>query len=207
MTELAEGDSSRRIVEIICRASSSRPDGHRTGIERILKVHNMQKTLAQFEEYRDIVKIKASKLAKKHPRCLADGNELLRFHGATVDCALGTKNSSSLCASDKCRVCRILRNGFFTKKDRIGIFTASTSSRAFESIETGEGSRRKALIVCRVIAGRVHRPLESMEEMAGQSGFDSVAGKLGVHSNIEELYLLSARALLPCFVVIYKPLN
>ncbi|XP_057764796.1 uncharacterized protein LOC130985722 [Salvia miltiorrhiza] len=198
VTELGQGDSSRRIVEMICRA---RGDSARSGIERILKVHNMHKTLAQFEEYREVVKIRASKLAKKHPRCLADGNELLRFHGATVECSLGMKGSSGLCASEKCRVCRILRDGFVTKQE--GVFTASTSSRAIEMVD-GDSSLRKALIVCRVIAGRVHRPLENMEEMVGQSGFDSVAGKVGAHSTIEELYLLSARALLPCFVVIYK---
>lgn len=205
VTELPEGDSSRKIVEIICR---TRADNSR--IERILKVHNLQKTLAQFEEYRELVKIKASKLAKKHPRCLADGNELLRFHGATVECPLGIKGSCGLCASEKCRVCRILRLGFSTKKELaggIGVFTASTSRKAFESIQRCDDnpSLRKALIVCRVIAGRVHRPLENVEEMLGQSGFDSLAGKVGVHSNIEELYLLSHRALLPCFVVIYKP--
>ncbi|KAG8385685.1 hypothetical protein BUALT_Bualt03G0070800 [Buddleja alternifolia] len=213
VTELVEGDSSRKIVEIICRTSCTKPDSSCGGIERILKVHNMQKTLAQFEEYREIVKIKASKLNKKHPRCLADGNELLRFHGTTIECSLGIKGSSNLCTSDKCRVCRILRHGFSTKKEfscGIGVFTASTSGRAFESIQAVDGdnnysSLKKALIVCRVIAGRVHRPLENIQELAGQSGFDSLAGKVGQHSNIEELYLLSSRALLPCFVVIYKP--
>lgn len=199
VSEVGEGDSSRRIVEIICRA---RGESQRGGIERILKVHNMQRTVAQFEEHREVVKIRASKLAKKHPRCLADGNELLRFHGASVECSLGLKGSSSLCASEECRVCRILRHGFVTNKE--GVFTASTSSRAIEMVDGDSSSLRKALIVCRVIAGRVHRPLDNMEEMLGQSGFDSVAGKLGAHSNIEELYLLSARALLPCFVVIYK---
>lgn len=200
-------------MEIICRTSSTRPDNHNyrsgNGIERILKVHNMQKTLAQFEEYRELVKIKASKLTKKHPRCLADGNELLRFHGATLECSLGIKGSCSLCKSDKCRVCKILRNGFSTKKELrggVGVFTASTSGRAFESIQVvdGNASPRKALIVCRVIAGRVHRPVENVQELGNQSGFDSLAGKAGVHSNIEELYLLSPRALLPCFVVIYR---
>ncbi|KAG6392292.1 hypothetical protein SASPL_146506 [Salvia splendens] len=194
VSELGEGDSSRRIVEIICRARLDK-------IERILKVHNMQRTLAQFEEYREVVKIRANKLAKKHPRCLADGNELLRFHGATVECSLGLKGSSGLCTSEKCRVCQILRDGFVAKKE--GVFTASTSGRAIEMVE-GDSSLRKALVVCRVVAGRVHRPVESMDEMAVESGFDSVAGKVGAHSNIEELYLLSPRALLPCFVVIYK---
>ncbi|GFZ06557.1 zinc finger protein-like protein [Actinidia rufa] len=170
----------------------------------------MQKTLARFEEYRETVKIKAGKLPKKHPRCLADGNELLRFYGTTMACSLGMNGSSSLCASEKCCVCQIIRNGFNAKKELkggIGVFTTSTSGRAFEDIEIFEEhpSMKKALIVCRVIAGRVHRPLENIQEMAGQSGFDSLAGKVGLYSNIEELYLLNPKALLPCFVVICKP--
>ncbi|KAL0000978.1 hypothetical protein SO802_014759 [Lithocarpus litseifolius] len=210
VTELVEGDSSRKIVEIICRTSWLKSENHCGRIERVLKVHNMQKTLARFEEYREMVKIKASKLPKKHPRCLADGNELLRFYGTTVVCSLGLNGSSSLCISERCCVCRIIRNGFSAKKELkggIGVFTTSTSGRAFESIEIleEEPAARKALIVCRVIAGRVHRPLENIQEMAGQTGFDSLAGKVGLYSNIEELYLLNSRALLPCFVVICKP--
>ncbi|XP_009765356.1 uncharacterized protein LOC107810946 [Nicotiana tabacum] len=209
VTELIEGDSSRKIVEIICRTSCSKPENNSNGIVRILKVHNMQKVLAQFEEYRELVKIKASKLAKKHPRCLADGNELLRFYGTTVECSLGMNGSSSLCTSEKCKVCRILRHGFSIKKEingGVAVFTASTSGRALEAIEENDDniSLRKALIVCRVIAGRVHRPLENVQELIGQSGFDSLAGKVGLYSNIEELYLLNSKALLPCFVVICK---
>ncbi|XP_075505449.1 uncharacterized protein LOC142542609 [Primulina tabacum] len=211
VTELVQGDSSRKIVEIICGGSCNKPENSSRGIERILKVHNMQNAIAQFEEYRELVKIKANKLPKKHPRCMADGNELLRFHGSTLECSLGMKGAAALCSSDTCIVCQILRHGFSTKKESrsnsIGIFTCSTSSRAFQSIQIKEESvpsMKKALIVCRVIAGRVHRPLENVEEIAGLSGFDSLAGKVGLHSNIEELSLLSPRALLPCFVVIYK---
>ncbi|XP_043688602.1 uncharacterized protein LOC122639737 [Telopea speciosissima] len=210
VTELVEGDSSRKIVEIICRASLLKSENNCGRIERVLKVHNMQKTLARFEEYREMVKVKASKLPKKHPRCLADGNELLRFYGTTVACSLGMNGSSNLCVSEKCSVCWIIRHGFSTKKELkggIGVFTTSTSGRAFECIELYEehpSSVRKALIVCRVIAGRVHKPLENIQEIAGQTGFDSLAGKVGLYSNIEELYLLNPRALLPCFVVICK---
>ncbi|OWM81234.1 uncharacterized protein LOC116199597 [Punica granatum] len=214
VTELVEGDSSRKIVEIICRTGWLKSEPNSARIDRVLKVHNMQKTLARFEEYRETVKIKASKLPKKHPRCLADGNELLRFYGTTLSCTLGLNGSSSLCSLDKCYVCRIIRNGFSAKKelkDGIGVFTTSTSGRAFESIEAaaeegeeGQQQARKALIVCRVIAGRVHRPLENIHEINGQTGFDSLAGKVGLYSHIEELYLLNPRALLPCFVVICK---
>ncbi|CAH1429778.1 unnamed protein product [Lactuca virosa] len=209
VTELMEGDSSRKIVEIICRSSWLKSENTSGRIEKVLKVHNMQKTLSRFEDYRELVKTKASKLPKKHPRCLADGNELLRFYGTTISCSLGINGHSSLCISDKCCVCRIIRNGFSTPKELkggIGVFTTSTSVRAFESIEVCDDSldTRKALMVCRVIAGRVHRPLENIQEISGQSGFDSLAGKVGVHSNIEDLYLLSPKALLPCFVVICR---
>ncbi|XP_073004755.1 uncharacterized protein [Typha latifolia] len=210
VTELVEGDSSRKIVEIICRTSWLKSESSCGRIERVLKVHNTQRTLTRFEEYREMVKIKASKLPKKHPRCLADGNELLRFHGTTVACSLGMNGSSSLCTLDKCNVCRIVRYGLSIKKEvkgGVGVFTTSTSGRAFESIEIYEDdpSIRKALLVCRVIAGRVHKPLDNFQELSGQSGFDSLAGKVGLYSNIEELYLLNPRALLPCFVVICKP--
>ncbi|XP_055824803.1 uncharacterized protein LOC129893320 [Solanum dulcamara] len=209
VSELLEGDSSRKIVEIICRSSWLKSESQVGRIERVLKVHNTQKTLARFEEYREMVKSKASKLPKKHPRCIADGNELLRFYGTTLACGLGMNGSCSLCISDKCCVCRIIRNGFSTKKELkggIGVFTTSTSGSSYECIEMSEDdpSLRKALIVCRVVAGRVHRPLENIQEMAGQTGFDSLAGKVGVYSNIEELYLLNPKALLPCFVVICK---
>ncbi|KAJ3696033.1 hypothetical protein LUZ60_001410 [Juncus effusus] len=211
VTELVEGDSSRKIVEIICRTSWLKSENNLGRIERVLKVHNMQKTVARFEEYRETVKQKASKLSKKHPRCLADGNELLRFYGTTISCSLGMNGSSSLCSNSKCNVCQIIRLGFCMKikgGNGIGVFTTSTSGRAFESIEmNGQDCSdvKKALLVCRVIAGRVHKPLENLEEINGQIGFDSLAGKVGLYANIEELYLLNPRALLPCFVVICKP--
>lgn len=205
--ELGEGDSSKKIVEIICQKSWLKSENDCRRIERVLKVHNMQKMVAWFEEYRETVKIKASKLPKKHPRCLVDGNELLRFYGTTVVCSLGINGSSSLCTLDNCGVCQVLRHGFLTKKESNGgIFTTSTSESAFESIELYEkdSSLRKALIVCRVVAGRIHTPLERIQEMAS-SGFDSLAGKMDSHSNIEELCVLNPRAILPCFVAIYKP--
>ncbi|CAA7409054.1 unnamed protein product [Spirodela intermedia] len=183
-------------------------------IERVLKVHNMQKTLARFEEHREMVKQRASKLPKKHPRCLADGNELLRFHGATVACSLGAGGAASVCSAEGCSVCRIIRQGFSARGGTIGVFTTSTSGRALEAIAAAgdgggaaaaAGGGRKALVLCRVIAGRVHRPVEDLREPPPLAGFDSLAGKVGLHANIEELYLLNPRALLPCFVVICRP--
>ncbi|XP_074349764.1 uncharacterized protein LOC141689389 [Apium graveolens] len=212
VTELAEGESTRNIVQIICISSMLKSNNLDCDIERILKVHNLQKTINKFEEYRERVKLKASELSKEHPRCLADGNELLRFHGTTIGCLLGINGSSSLCLSESCGVCQILRNGFLSDKDEdddcAGVFTASSSEKALASVNMVESNNvdsRKALIVCRVIGGMVHIPLENIEETDDQQEFDSLAGKEDLDSNIQELYIMNPRAILPCFVIICKP--
>lgn len=158
------------------------------------------------------MKIRANKLSKKYSRCMADGNEFLGFHGTSLSCAHGLSNSSSnLCFSDQCGVCHILRHGFSpkTRPDGIkGVLTASSSSAALKTIETDQGRNRgslKAVVLCRVIAGRVHKPMQKFEDPLGFSKFDSLALKVGPNSRIEELYLLSNKALLPCFVIIFKP--
>ncbi|KAH0854242.1 hypothetical protein HID58_090080 [Brassica napus] len=163
----------------------------------------------KIREYGETAKIRASKLQKKHPRCLADGNELLRFHGTTRRLRFRDKRNDECLHGRKCCVCRIIRNGFSAKREKnnngVGVFTASTSGRAFESVLNNEGdvdrTVRKVLMCGRVVAGRVHRPVENVEEMNGlmMSGFDSLAGKGGLYTNVEELYLLNPRALLPCF--------
>ncbi|CAA6671910.1 unnamed protein product [Spirodela intermedia] len=174
-------------------------------IERVLKVHNMQKTLARFEEHREMVKQRAAKLPKKHPRCLADGNELLRFHGATVACSLGAGGAASVCSAEGCSVCRIIRQGFSARGGTIGSSPPPPAGGPWRPSPPPAmaGARplppagRKALVLCRVIAGRVHRPVEDLREPPPLAGFDSLAGKVGLHANIEELYLLNPRACSP----------
>ncbi|CAL9763563.1 unnamed protein product [Musa acuminata subsp. burmannicoides] len=51
VSELLEGDSSRKIGEIICKASWSKSESSCGRLQRVLKVHNMQKTLTHSEEY------------------------------------------------------------------------------------------------------------------------------------------------------------
>ncbi|GAB2224211.1 hypothetical protein Droror1_Dr00004963 [Drosera rotundifolia] len=220
VSELGPEDTSKNIVEIIFQSSWLRRQIPVCKIDRILKVHNTQKTISKFEEYRDSIKAKATKLPRKHPRCIADGNELLRFHCTTFMCSLGLNGSSNLCNSiPHCNICSIIKNGFklpgvgsnmagiAASSPRLiggaagkGILTTATSGKAHDRAEIGRGGQEKrAMLVCRVIAGRVKRSSEgSMEE------YDSVvAGGGGVYSNLDELYVFNPKAILPCFVVIY----
>ncbi|PKA64775.1 hypothetical protein AXF42_Ash016806 [Apostasia shenzhenica] len=199
VSELGSEDNSRNIVEIIFQSSWLTKKSPVCKIERILKIQNTKKTIEKFEDYRDCIKSKASKLAKKYPRCTADGNELLRFLCTTFTCSLGLNGSTNLCDSiSTCKACTIIRDGL--KGDAHGgISTTATSGRAHDLAQISKDEEKRAMLVCRVIAGRVKRgSLDNMEE------FDSVVGKSGIYSSLDELFVFSPQAILPCFIVIYK---
>ncbi|KAH1065802.1 hypothetical protein J1N35_030789 [Gossypium stocksii] len=219
VSELGPDDSGRNIVEIIFKSSWLKKDNPICKIERILKVHNTQRTIQRFEDCRDAVKTRALNSTRKNPRCAADGNELLRFHCTTLSCSLGARRSSSLCGSiPGCGVCTIIKQGFQKKGGGVaaaaefkGVGTTASSGRAHDSLKCTDG--RRAMLVCRVIAGRVKRVTEDappFEEdnsggiAAATGSYDSLAAYAGVYSNLEELVVFNPRAILPCFVVIYK---
>lgn len=203
VSELGPEDTSKNIVEIIFQSSWLKKHTPVCTIERILKVQNTPKTISRFEEYRESIKAKASKFPKKNPRCVADGNELLRFYCTTFLCSIGLNGSSNLCNSiPKCYVCSIIKAGFKAVGGVIGkgICTTATSGKAHDLV-TGvlQDHEKRAMLVCRVIAGRIKRGVEGSTE-----DYDSVAGGVGgVYSSLEELYVCNPRAILPCFVVIY----
>ncbi|KAF6147682.1 hypothetical protein GIB67_003013 [Kingdonia uniflora] len=204
VSELGPEDSSKNIVEIIFKSSWLKKQAPICKIDRILKVHNSQKTVTRFEDYRTTIKSKANKLGKKHPRCVADGNELLRFHCTTFICSIGVNRSSNLCnLIPQCHGCSIIRNGFKCNSTMgESISTTATSGKAHDNGPTTPEDHHRAMLVCRVIAGRVKRThdtsLDSLEE------FDSIAGPSEVYSDLDELFVSNPKAILPCFVVIYK---
>ncbi|XP_021809637.1 uncharacterized protein LOC110753131 [Prunus avium] len=210
VSELGPEDTSKNIVEIIFQSSWLKKQTPICKIDRILKVHNTQKTISKFEEYRESIKAKATKLPKKHPRCIADGNELLRFHSTTFVCSLGLNGSSNLCNSiPHCNICSIIKSGFNKFSGDLiedGILTTATSGRAHDkAVVAAEDSGKRAMLVCRVIAGRVKKNMEDSIGIGpiGMEEYDSVAGAVGVYSNLDELYVFNPKAILPCFVVIY----
>ncbi|KHN06256.1 hypothetical protein glysoja_030322 [Glycine soja] len=62
---------------------------------------------------------------------------------------------------------------------------------------------KRAMLVCRVIAGRVGSDSDEVEKEDG--GFDSVMAS-GVYTRLdeEELLVFNPRAVLPCFVIVYS---
>ncbi|XWS71591.1 hypothetical protein CRYUN_Cryun03dG0151200 [Craigia yunnanensis] len=212
VSELIDGDSGKNIVRIIFKTGWT-DKVKNPEIHRILKIYNSPKILARFEEYRELVKAKAARncaAGRRDERCIADGNELLRFYCSTFMCDLGLNRSSSICNQQYCSICGIIKSGFSPKLD--GISTLSTSRRAHVAVPEDVEEEfkfmnvKRAMLVCRVVAGRVGSEGEEIDKEDG--GFDSVirrGGGSGVHTKVdeEELLVFNPRAVLPCFVIVY----
>lgn len=209
VVELLDGDSARNVVRIIFLGGWKGNGSRSPIIHRVLKIHNGSKIVKRFEEYREAIKAKASRSGRRHERCIADGNELLRFHCLTFVCSLG----EGVCGQEWCGVCGIIRGGFSPKLE--GISTMGSSERAHWSIpedmeeEFSFMNVRRAMLLCRVVAGRVasHPPAaHDHDHDKEDGGFDSVAVASrgsGAHREGEELLVFNPRAVLPCFVIIY----
>ncbi|KAL3737997.1 hypothetical protein ACJRO7_019518 [Eucalyptus globulus] len=193
LTELPEGHPSRNVVEIIFHTSWG-PKPFAGGIDVILKVQNGQRTAARFEEYRELVKSRAGSggpPGDEDARCAADGNEMMRFRcmgptareGGAWDCsagwAVGWGGGTAAGAGKGAAIC-----------------TFDGSGRAHESAGGGRG--RRAMLVCRVIAGRASKKLGLEPFPDGGVTYDSVSGDDG------ELLVFDPRAVLPCFLIIYR---
>lgn len=190
LMELHEGHPSRNVVEIIFHTSWS-PKAFTGRIEMIFKVQNGSRTVARFEEYRETVKSRAGSGGptggatwEENARCVADGNEVMRFH------CLGPTSGGGAYDARGCAWA-------FPGPKGSAICTFSGSGGAHERAGSGRGMR--AMMVCRVIAGRVSKQLRVEDSLTdGRVGFDSVSGENG------ELLVLDSRAVLPCFLIIYK---
>ncbi|CAO2147839.1 unnamed protein product [Urochloa humidicola] len=206
VSELGPDDTSRNIVEIIFQSSWLRKEAPVCKIDRILKVRNSDRTVKMFEEYKDGIKERASgEEGKKNARCVADGNELLRFHCTTFTCSLGAGGGTALCLATaaQCKLCGIIRDGFRVDGDG-RIVTMATSGRAHDMAEGISDGEKKAMLVCRVVAGRVKKACSDTKS-SEDSDFDSVSpNSEGLYSDLDELFVFNPRAILPCFVVIYS---
>ncbi|PPS01809.1 hypothetical protein GOBAR_AA18851 [Gossypium barbadense] len=152
-------------------------------------VGNHDTVLPALTEYRETVKTRSGSGSgcsvfgdEENARCVADGNEVMRFR------CLGPASGD----------CGVNDSWLFSEGKEKTICTYAGSGGAHESAGGGKG--RRAMLVCRVIAGRVSKRMgfEYESWMDGRTGYDSVCGNNG------ELLVFDRRAVLPCFLIIYK---
>ncbi|XP_042400664.1 uncharacterized protein LOC121990627 [Zingiber officinale] len=181
LEDLPAGQSSRRVVEIIFSSSWSSSSCGGSGaafpgeIEMLFRVHNPARAVARFEECRAAARARADDV-----RCAADGNEMLRFHCGGGGGAGGVVYDAG-----------VVRSSVWSGGKKVeGVRTFSGSGRAHAS--GGGSAGRRGMLVCRVVAGRVRAEPENELEA------ESVSLTCG------ELVVFDHRAVLPCFLIIYK---
>ncbi|WOL05655.1 hypothetical protein Cni_G14384 [Canna indica] len=155
LVQLPAGHPTRRVVETIFDASWSSGSGAASAfpgeIEMLFRVENPALKVSRFEEYRAAVRSRAT--PSGDARCAFDGNETMRFI---------CRPSAS--ASDE------VYGAGVEWSSAEGIRTFAGSSEAHESCGGGGGGRR-AMLLNRVIGGRVRDELDP--ESAGDSVFIS----------------------------------
>nr|XP_011470977.1 PREDICTED: uncharacterized protein LOC105353477 [Fragaria vesca subsp. vesca] len=216
LTELY-GDE-KKAVELECQCALK--------IKRVFEVMNTPATCSKFEEYRKLVMARAknappsqankakfswseeeNRQAAWRPNesvfCGANGNELQRYYGTTVTCSLSCCSSSSsstsnieLCELDQCGLCPVLKEGLGQE------VTSSTAGKAKlknKDVMLTRG-QKKAVVVCRVIAGKVKPRLRSQRKVAPADQFEQFDSAA---QEDDDLSVKDSRAILPCFVLIY----
>ncbi|XP_026438070.1 uncharacterized protein LOC113336636 [Papaver somniferum] len=168
---------------------------------KILKVHNTQSAIQRFEECRYSVRILTRCNTSKNPRCVADGNEQLRFHCTNLTCSL----DSSICnlavpGYGPCGVFFVLRHGFPAGK---GVCTKTSSVKAHSGFGSVGWDNTRAMLVCRVIAGRINEANGTNVGVAAET-YDVVGAGQKAYSTYEELFVSNPEVVLPCFVIVYS---
>lgn len=185
MAELPGGHSSRRVVELIFSSGWSAADAP-PEVEAMFRVHGAARAVARFEEARA-----AARAHGAAARCGADGNEMMRFQ-----CRPAAGAGSGGVFGAGVATCRLGPAG-----SAVRTFACSGAAHAHASAASSPSpaSRRRAMLVCRVIAGRVRTAHDDGDHHHHhQSQYDSVDMGGG------ELVVLDSRAVLPCFLIIYK---
>ncbi|GMH26404.1 hypothetical protein Nepgr_028247 [Nepenthes gracilis] len=185
----------------------------RMAIAEILKVDSGDGVLRKFEEFREAVKAGASRADRGSwgkERAMVDGNEILCFHGASVTCGLGSDGGQRICEERSCGVCRLIRTACCSPLDGVGPTVMSLNSCGAHKKAVkrcGDGGSRKAIVICRGIAGCVARFKRSDAFECGEAAaaVDSVLlCDDGRSDDDQELLMFNPSAVLPCFVVVYN---
>ncbi|XP_059275007.1 uncharacterized protein LOC132029697 [Lycium ferocissimum] len=195
--ELEIGDPSRNVIEKIFRAASTNPSTQHRTIKKVLRVNNTVDISEKFEKYRGAVKRRSF---GQHPRSTVDGNELLQFYVTTMTCCYGKRKIiSDLCKDPSCCVCKLIQTCFrnsCNSENGIQLSTSSDAPCEHASRVSNTKNVKRAVIVCRTIAGRV----VNKDDMKLDQEYDSVAS--GLHSRSQYLIVKDSDAVLPCFIIV-----
>ncbi|KAG2118511.1 ADP-ribosylation [Suillus cothurnatus] len=187
---------------------------HQTPCPTVRKVHKviaLPASIAKYEAYRAAVEGRGNFVAAGR----SAGNENRRWHGTTRECNLGENGNSTLCSSQTCSLCCILRTSYnlnlFGKKTGWGrfghgIYTSSTSSKSNDYSTNVNPSKLKAILLNKVVVGKGYKMTQDNTSLtAPPAGYDSVLAEVvnGGSLNYDELVCYTNDAIRPSYIVMY----
>lgn len=180
-------------------------------VRRVHKVIASPASIAKYEAYRAAVEGRGNFVAAGR----SAGNENRRWHGTTRECNLGDNGNCTLCSSQTCSLCCILRTSYnlnlFGKKTGWGrfghgIYTSSTSSKSNDYSTNVNSSRLKAILLNKVVVGKGYKMTQDNTSLtAPPTGYDSVLAEVvnGGSLNYDELVCYTNDAIRPSYMVMY----
>ncbi|KIO22219.1 hypothetical protein M407DRAFT_42813, partial [Tulasnella calospora MUT 4182] len=111
-------------------------------------------------------------------------NERRRWHGTKRECTVGDPGTTQtgLCKSPTCSICIAMQRSFDKEKSTPGsmfgkgVYTSGTSSKCVLFLWPGSPSRYRAMLMCRVLAGKTNNLTQADSNLvAASAGFDSVS--------------------------------
>ncbi|KAG1821990.1 uncharacterized protein BJ212DRAFT_1445366 [Suillus subaureus] len=175
---------------------------HQTACPTVRRVHKVivsPASIAKYEAYRAAVESRGNFVAAGR----SAGNENRRWHGTTRECNLGDNGNSTLCSSQTCSLCCILRTSYnlnlFGKKTGWGrfghgIYTSSTSSKSNDYSTNVNPSKLKAILLNKVVVGKGYKMTQDNTSLTAPP-----AGSL----NYDELVCYANDAIRPSYIVMY----
>ncbi|KAG2036256.1 ADP-ribosylation [Suillus americanus] len=187
---------------------------HQTPCPTVRRVHKVivsPASIAKYDAYRAAVESRGNFVAAGR----SAGNENRRWHGTTRECNLGDNGNCTLCSSQTCSLCCILRTSYnlnlFGKKTGWGrfghgIYTSSTSSKSNDYSTNVNSSRLKAILLNKVVVGKGYKMTQDNTSLtAPPTGYDSVLAEVvnGGSLNYDELVCYTNDAIRPSYIVMY----
>ncbi|KAI3922395.1 hypothetical protein MKX01_006084 [Papaver californicum] len=115
---------------------------------------------------------------------------------------------SELCHNTDCDVCRMIQTSFDTDDAmKTGIENCNSSSSFIENLVFVDkrANVKRAVVICRDIAGMAANMVGDQVESDHEEGFDSDGSNIkeGLCSKLEHLSVRNSDVVLPCFVIIF----
>lgn len=163
----------------------------------------------KFKLYRSKVGLRAG---------VADGNTIHSWHGTVRACKIGDDGASlNPCSSQECSLCMIIRKSYDVSRSRTrhkwgrfgaGIYTSSTSSKAYHYTAGNVRSPYAALLLNEVVMGNPARLTYNSDRLTEPpAGYDSVQGIPVGHLNYDEAVVYNNKAIRPMYLVLVATIS